>query len=732
MFLLLAPTVMIPAAEYCRVYNTAIELPEKPSNWQKEAAAELKLHLTKMLKKPLKLNGSTPEKITFFIGVSADTQKAGFTNLPLPETLPGKFAIYRNNNDFLFYGWDSPDKNGNIYNTKLHCGSFFAVSYFLQKYLQVKYIMPGEKYVFYPTEPEVRFTAGADIYQPSYSVRQFGHGGKNSDWRNTVLWYRRRLGYLPERVRAQYSYFFINKWNKRFAHRPEFFALHDNRRINGSYPYHFPCTSNPEVVKQIVDDVAAEIKKNPHIKGVRFFCDAPVKSCECSNCRNSPAGKFISGDDHSETVYALLSQVGYELQKTYPDLTLHTQTKGVSYHQPPRSIKLVPNVVISILTAHFIRPDYDEVRKKCRQWRDAGATVLAKSYPRAPEMKDYPIMNPHRIAEYYRELAGYIEGTSIAECRGHVPWTFSALNNYVHSEVMSNANADVEKLINEFCALVVPSAAKELREFYDCMERLQATANFRDDPLMNCYIAFRLKEPRRYLDAALRKAPGSDFLRQLNRDFTEFEKKSIDCSGSVKDQAELEALFRGFAARQPKLQLTAADKEIEFRQFAFYRDYQPGRFKIRRDGRNLVITVECRENSMDKLITDCKTFHQGQIWNDDVVEIFFAAPGKAEPYLHITVNALGVFRSIRCMGNSKPELNDFPLSTIAVKRENLWEVKLEMPIDALKEYIQDNRSAFAIYRHRPSRGGDKNQMSGAQKPVNGAFRDITGRFEIEF
>jgi hypothetical protein len=48
-------------------------------------------------------------------------------------------------------------------------------------------------------EVELQFTAGADIYQPSYSVRQFGHGGKNSDWRSSVLWFRRRLGHLPER-----------------------------------------------------------------------------------------------------------------------------------------------------------------------------------------------------------------------------------------------------------------------------------------------------------------------------------------------------------------------------------------------------------------------------------------------------------------------------------------------------------------------------------------------------
>jgi hypothetical protein len=193
------------------------------------------------------------------------------------------------------------------------------------------------------------------------------------------------------------------------------------------------------------------------------------------------------------------------LNQLHKGLIFHVQTKGASYHQPPRSINLPENVTITILTGQFHRPDYEQIRQKCAQWRAAGAWAIAKSYPRSPEMKDYPIMNPHRIAEYYRELAGHIEGTMSAEGRGTVNWSFSALNNYVHCKVMSDSTIDVDKVIAEFCALAAPGASAELKAFYDCMEQLLSTANFRDDPLMNCYISFRLKEPRKLLDAALKK-----------------------------------------------------------------------------------------------------------------------------------------------------------------------------------------------------------------------------------
>jgi hypothetical protein len=129
------------ASEYCQISNTRVVLSDNAGALQKEAAAELKKHLSKLLDKPLTVNGTTPEKITFFVGISPEAEKAGFTELPAAETLPGKFAIYRKNNDFLFYGWDSAGNRNTIYDNRSYCGTFFAVSYFVQKYLQIKFII---------------------------------------------------------------------------------------------------------------------------------------------------------------------------------------------------------------------------------------------------------------------------------------------------------------------------------------------------------------------------------------------------------------------------------------------------------------------------------------------------------------------------------------------------------------------------------------------------------------
>jgi hypothetical protein len=291
------------------------------------------------------------------------------------------------------------------------------------------------------------------------------------------------------------------------------FALHNGKRINAIYPRHFPCTSNPVVLAQVVEDVKQVIAKKPSTKVIRFFSDAPVRSCSCDNCRNSPVGKQVkAAGDSSETVYAFYSKIGRELQKSHPDLIFHIQTKGNSYKNPPQTEKLPDNTVIALLTGHYNAPDYYAVQKRAEAWKAAGAAhVVLHCYPRPPGMKDYPIVNPHRIAEHFKKLQGHTEGLIRAEGSGKIPYTFSALNNYIHSAVMFDTAIDPDALIKKFCQLVSPAAAVELGGFYSEMENLLKGAGFWDDAIVNCYLSFRLKTPREWLNKALAKDKNNPF-----------------------------------------------------------------------------------------------------------------------------------------------------------------------------------------------------------------------------
>ena len=720
----------MPAAESIQIQNIRIVTAEKASGIEKSAAGELSRHLGKIYSSPAEINGQKAETATFYVGLSPEAVAAGFINLPAGENLPGKFGVFRRGNNFLFYGYDTP--NGDIYTLKHNCGTLLAVEYFLQKYLNVKFFLPGDEGVKYTRDCAIIFPAMQDLPKPSYESRGFQSAGKNVDKKSMMLFFRRRLGQVPEWSIRDYYYQIYNKWNKRFKDKPEMFALHNNKRINAKYPLHFPCTSNPAVVKQVIDDVRYVIKKRPSTKVIRFFCDAPVKGCECAECTGSPAGKLTRGADYSETVYAFFSQIGNTLVKDHPGLYFHIQTKGRHYYRPPQTEKLPPNTVVWVLTGHFLAPEYPAVREICANWKKAGARILLHCYPRPPGMKDFPLMNPHRIAEHFKQLQGAAAGLVRSEGGGKVPYSFSALNNYVQSAIMFDTSLDVEKIIDEFCSLAAPDAAEELRKFYDAMEGLLEGAGFWDEPLFNCYARFRLETPRRLLNAAVKKAPANKFLQQLSKDFAHFEKQSDADIPNGKSAEYVRELYRQFSYRQDPVKLTAAGETLKLVPFAFYNDFQPGTVTLAGTGNALKLKFVCQEKVMDKFSAAATSENKLSIWNDDTVEIFIASPGRENPHIQLVGNAGGCYQAFirNDRGVLEPQ-EKFPAYCKGSRNKDSWSIEWLIPFSQLEKFKVKDTVAMAIYRSRPARGGDRVQQSGVQKPLAGGYKSLSGRFSVE-
>ena len=145
--LMLLAAVLLSGAEFAKVQNFTIVLPDNPTAIESAAAAELKDHLSKSFTAPAKLNGQTPAAINLFVGLSEQAKKAGFSGDYKAAVQEDKFGIYRNNHDFLLLGYDTA--NGNIYTFKDSCGTFLAVEYFAQKYLQAKFFLPLMGYVIF-------------------------------------------------------------------------------------------------------------------------------------------------------------------------------------------------------------------------------------------------------------------------------------------------------------------------------------------------------------------------------------------------------------------------------------------------------------------------------------------------------------------------------------------------------------------------------------------------------
>ena len=207
LLLLVLAGVMLPAGEFARIHNLRIVLPEEPSEIEKFAAGELKEHLSRTFTAPAQLNGKTPDRINLFVGRGNEACKSGFSGDHAEAVKESKFGIYRNNNDFLFIGFDTA--KGNVYAANDSCGTLLAVEYFAQKYLQSKFFLPGKDGVKYVLNPLLNFTAASDVPQASYEVRGFQSGAKDVDRKDFMLFYRRRLGQVPRWSTRNCNYMFI-------------------------------------------------------------------------------------------------------------------------------------------------------------------------------------------------------------------------------------------------------------------------------------------------------------------------------------------------------------------------------------------------------------------------------------------------------------------------------------------------------------------------------------------
>lgn len=70
---------------------------------------------------------------------------------------------------------------------------------------------------------------------------------------------------------------------------------------------------------------------------------------------------------------------------------------------------------------------------------------------------------------------------------------------------------------------------------------------------------------------------------------------------------------------------------------------QQTRFRVCFDDRTLYLAIECSEKAMDKLVAKVRRA-EGQVWEDDSVEVFLAPFADRARYYHFLVNARGTLR----------------------------------------------------------------------------------------
>ena len=101
--------------------------------------------------------------------------------------------------------------------------------------------------------------------------------------------------------------------------------------------------------------------------------------------------------------------------------------------------------------------------------------------------------------------------------------------------------------------------------------------------------------------------------------------------------------------------------------------------RILTDGECLYLGIECEEEYIDKIITNT-TANQGNVFDDDCVEIFIDPAHDNRGYKQIGINALGFYTTLQGGGKDwKPELK-----SAATRGKDRWFVEIAIPMGELQ------------------------------------------------
>ena len=104
--------------------------------------------------------------------------------------------------------------------------------------------------------------------------------------------------------------------------------------------------------------------------------------------------------------------------------------------------------------------------------------------------------------------------------------------------------------------------------------------------------------------------------------------------------------------------------------------------KVAYDNDYIYIGVKCEEPAMDKIL-DAVSIHDGPVWNENEIELFFDIKNSQKNFKQILVNSLGTITDIESV-NGKADMKwESGARASVAKNENNWTLEMRIPFKTL-------------------------------------------------
>lgn len=262
---------------------------------------------------------------------------------------------------------------------------------------------------------------------------------------------------------------FLNAQMPEVKAHPEWLGMDENGERTEARGRVF-CSSNPDAVATLTENVIAYLEARPEIDIFDFWPPDGARWCECEPCKKmgTPADRQAR----------LVGQVITEARKQGVKTRFECIAYSV-YTDPPVSPAMDPSVLIDFcpIAQCFEVQINDPTSKQnagyaedLQAWRKAFKGDLSiYSYYRKYAWDSLPVVIPHYMQadmKWYAKVG--TNGMSSYSEPGD--WRTYELNHYVLSQLSWNPDCDVDAVIGEFCAARYPKCADAAKALLMAME----------------------------------------------------------------------------------------------------------------------------------------------------------------------------------------------------------------------------------------------------------------------
>ena len=549
-----------------------------------------------------------------------------------------------------------------------------------------------------------------------------------------------------------------------FDKHPEYFALVNGKRIrqveykNGRVVRWLsqPCLTNPEVLKMVVAGICRAFEADPATEQYLIGNnDVPVW-CECAQCRKDEHPEEKAKGIVTTRFYKFINRVTAEVHKKHPGARLLAWAYQ-TYQDPPRGVKPDPSLEIRICDhyrcyRHHLGDNScsrnERFRKLYSDWGKFGNSLVERGYQETLlDDASYFYLPIESVMagdiQYFKKhsVSGlvYLVTTPEGNFPKNLPtlamfresWRCQWQSVYLTARLLWNPDQDYRKVLEDVSSRYYGKAWNVMRQYRKLLTEL-----YLDAPGHICY-----RQPGTDIGRCLAKKGSKEQLVKYLEEANKAASGDAVTAGRIRREVEyfrllwLEAAKRYQSAvnssvsaawRNGKIVIDGKLDELSWQNAPVTGDFvrnvahtktnltKQTHARVLFDSDYIYLGIEALEDSPDKILLT-ETKHDGDVFNDNSIEIFLADPASVfKRFAHWIINSKDVIYDefYDAASGKKDAKYNFPIQskTVILKDRIVTEVKIPRKVFAAAPYM-DAPWRINVCRTRRLKDGTKELSS---------------------